>query len=164
MFAVRHRSQGLLGHSGPAQLVADPGSVHEVLESLEGSDSALSLEKSWHGLHFALTGTAWEGPPPLNFLAGGGVPIGDEDVGYGPARILDPAGVAAFHAALEAFSEADFDRNFDPANLAEAEIYPQIWDEPLEDLKDEYDEYLQEMRAHVRRAADSGQALLVAIR
>ncbi len=146
------------------QLIADPRSVHNVLASLEGSDSVLSLEKSWHGLHFVLTGTAWGGQPPLNFLAGGGVPVGNEDVGYGPARILDSAGVAALNAGLAAFSDADFDRNFDPAGLTGAEIYPQIWDEPLEDLKQEYGGYLQEMRAHIQRAAESGQALLVAIR
>ncbi len=30
------------------------------------------FEKSWGGLHYLLTGTAWEGEPPLNFLMGGG--------------------------------------------------------------------------------------------
>ena len=146
------------------QLVADPARIHDVLESLEGSDSVLSLEKSWHGLHFALTGTAWEGTPPLNFLAGGGVPIGNQDVGYGPARLLDPPGVTALSAALAAFSDVDFTRNFDPPRLSGAEIYPQIWDEPLEELKEEYGSYLQQLKAHVRRAAEEGQALLVTIR
>lgn len=146
------------------QLVADPGGIYDVLNSLEGSDVVISLEKSWHGLHFVLTGTAWDGSPPLDFLAKGGVPVGDEDVGYGPARILEPAGVAALNAALSAVSEADFDRNFDPVELTKAEIYPQIWDEPVEDLKQEYVGYLEVMKAQVRRAAETGQALLVAIR
>jgi hypothetical protein len=26
------------------------------------------LDKSWHGIHYLLTGSAWEGSPPLNFL------------------------------------------------------------------------------------------------
>lgn len=90
--------------------------------------------------------------------------MGDEDVGYGPARLLDPTAVTALNAALAAFSDADFDRNFDPAGLSGAEIYPPIWDEPLEDLKQEYAGYLQEMKTHVKRAAETGQALLVAIR
>ncbi len=145
------------------ELIADPTGVHELLESLEGSDQVLSLEKSWHGLHFVLTESAWEGRP-LDFLASGGVPVGDEDVGYGPARILDPAGVTALHEALTAIEQSDFHRNFDPIALSDAEIYPQIWDEPIEDLKQEYIGYLQVMKAHVRRASESGQALLVAIR
>lgn len=146
------------------QLIADPTQIYDVLKSLEGSDSVLSLEKSWHGLHFAITGSAWEGSPPLNFLAGGGVQVGEEDVGYGPARLLDSNSVAALNAALTAFSDADFTRNFDPARLSGADIYPQIWDESLVDLKVEYGGYLQEMKAHVQRASKTGQALLVAIR
>jgi len=146
------------------QLVAHPESIHDVLESLEGSDSVISLEKSWHGLHYVLTGTASDGKPPLNILVDGGVPVGDEDVGYGPARVLDHTGVAALNAALAAFSEADFDRRFDPDGLSAADIYPQIWDEPLEDLKEEFFGYLQEMKAHVKRASEAGQALLVTIR
>jgi hypothetical protein len=146
------------------QLAADPGGVHAVLRSLEGSDSVLSLEKSWHGLHFTLTGTAWAGNPPLNLLAAGGTPVGDEDVGYGPARVISPSEVVALNAALAAFTEADFDRDFDPAKLGAAEVYPQIWDEPLEDLKQEYGGYLREMKAHVREAAEAGRALMVTIR
>ncbi len=146
------------------ELIADPTGVHKLLESLEGSDQVLSLEKSWHGLHFVLTETAWEGRPPLDFLASGGVPVGDEDVGYGPARILDPEGVTALDEALTEIEQSDFHRNFDPIALSDAAIYPQIWDEPVEDLKQEYGGYLQEMKAHVRRASKSGQALLVAIR
>ena len=146
------------------RVVADPTSIHELLDSLEGSDAALSLEKSWHGLHFVLTRTAWEGDPPLNFLALGGIPVGDEDVGYGPARILDPACVGELTAALAQFSNSDFERNFDLDELSSADIYPQIWDEPLNDLREEYGGYLQTMKAHVHRAADSGQAILVAIR
>ncbi len=48
--------------------------------------------------------------------------------------------------------------------LSDADINPQIWDEPIEDLKQEYVGYLQEMKAHVRRASKSGQALMVSIR
>jgi hypothetical protein len=146
------------------EVIADPSGIHDLLDSLEGSDAAISLEKSWHGLHFVLTGTASEGEPPLNFLVSGGDPVGDEDVGYGPARILGPTRVAVLDAALAGFPNGDFERNFDLAKLSAAEIYPDIWDEPLDDLKQEYGEYLQEMRTHVHRAAQSGQALLVAIR
>jgi hypothetical protein len=146
------------------QLVADPGGIRDVLESLESSGSSLSLEKSWNGLHYVLTGTAFEGNPPLNFLAVGGVPVGVEEVGYGPARILDPAGVTALHAALAAFSDTDFNRNFDPVGLTKAQIYPQIWDEPLEDLMQEYRGYLQAMKTYVQHASETRQALLVVIR
>jgi len=30
------------------EVIADPSGIHDLIESLEGSDAALSLEKSWH--------------------------------------------------------------------------------------------------------------------
>lgn len=154
----------LIPSQAAEQLIADPGNIHSTLQSLEGSDSVLSLEKSWHGLHYVLTGTAWEGDPPLNFLAGGGTPVGTEDVGYGPARVLGSEEVNALDTALTGFSESDFNRNFDLDGMSREAIYPQIWDEPLEELSQEYGSYLWEMKAFVNRAAESGKALLVAIR
>ena len=43
----------------------------------------IDLDKSWHGIHFLLTGAAWEGERPLNFLILGGEEVGDIDVGHG---------------------------------------------------------------------------------
>lgn len=144
-------------------LTANPSGVHALLSELQGSEQVISLEKSWHGLHFVLTGTAWEGHPPLNFIAGGGVPLGDEDVGYGPARLLAAPDVRTLDAALDGIPDSEFLRRFDPAGLAEADIYPQIWDEPLEDLQQEFARYFSDLKSHVKRAAKSGQALMIAI-
>jgi hypothetical protein len=146
------------------QVMTDPRGIHKLLESLEGSEWVVSLEKSWHGIHFTLTGTPWECDSPLNLLAGGGVPVGDEDVGYGPARLLEPAEVSKVDEALQAISEEEFARRFDTKALAKAEIYPQIWDEPVEDLKEEYGSYFQQMKQHVGRARQEGHALLITIR
>src|SRR5215203_4027303 len=46
----------------------------------------IDLDKSWHGIHYLLTKTAWAGEPPLSFLVLGGAEVGDIDVGYGTAR------------------------------------------------------------------------------
>src|SRR6187401_1556372 len=32
----------------------------------EGEGQSTDLDKAWHGIHYLLTGTAWEGPAPLN--------------------------------------------------------------------------------------------------
>lgn len=60
-------------------------------------DDEVDLDKSWHGLHFLFTGTAWEGEEPACFLVLGGEGIGN-DVGYGPARVLMPDDVGRFAA------------------------------------------------------------------
>jgi hypothetical protein len=147
-----------------AQVVlSDPSALYELLEALEGSESVLSLESSWHGLHFILTGTAGEGEPPQNFLVAGGEAVEDEDVGYGPARVFDAGMVLDLDTALGMISDEEFARRFDPARLAAAEIYPQIWDEPRQDLLEGYGYCFRELKAHVHRASQTGQALIVTI-
>jgi hypothetical protein len=58
-------------------LFANPSRVEQLLyESLLGGGSngngdELEIDKSWHGLHFLLTGSAREGSFPLNFIVAG---------------------------------------------------------------------------------------------
>ena len=146
------------------EVLSQPRQIQELLDSLEREDKLLSIEKSWHGLHFILTGTAWEGSLPLNFIAAGGETVGDEDVGYGPARVLRADKVKELDAALSAISAEEFDRKFDIDALNEAGIYPQIWDEPREELLEEYGMYFQQLRELAKQAADDNHALIIAIR
>src|SRR5271163_2074263 len=53
------------------------------------AEEGLTLEKSWHCLHYLLTGTAWETGTVLGKTILGGTEIGP-DMGYGPARYLVP--------------------------------------------------------------------------
>ena len=50
-----------------------------------------ALDKSWHGIHFLLTGSAEGVRPPVDFILMGGREIGDLDLGYGPARAFTSA-------------------------------------------------------------------------
>jgi hypothetical protein len=146
------------------EVLATPTNIHKLLNSLDDSSQALSLEKSWHGLHYILTGDPVQGDPPLNFLLVGGAEVGDEDIGYGPARIFDPTSVANIDNALTKFPETDLDARFDPAAMRVAEIYPNIWHEPRDSLRGEYAGYLETLKAYVHRAAELGQALLITLR
>ena len=74
------------------QVMADPAGIRDLLRSLRDAGGSLSLEKSWHGLHFALTGSAESGQPPVNFLLEGGRPVGTEDVRLRPGPPPRPAG------------------------------------------------------------------------
>jgi len=95
-----------------------------------GDDEGVStdLDKAWHGIHYLLTGTAWEGNAPLNFLVAGGREVGDIDVGYGPARVLTAAETRAAHTALAGIGDEALRARFDPTGMMESEIYPEIWD------------------------------------
>src|ERR1700722_3238791 len=81
-------------------LVSNPDTISDYLAGYpdDAADAGeayadLDVDKAWHGLHFLLTGTAWEGAPPLDFIVKGGRQIGDVDVGYGPARAFSSADV-----------------------------------------------------------------------
>lgn len=64
-----------------ARLLANPEEIRRFLygETDRYDNRAdTRLHKAWHGIHFVLTGSAWGGEPPLNFLVSGGASIGDE--------------------------------------------------------------------------------------
>jgi hypothetical protein len=92
------------------------------------------VDKAWHGIHYLLTRTAWEGRPPLNFLLAGGRALSSIDVGYGPARVLTAAEVREIAGALEGITDDWLRGRFDAADMMAKEIYPEIWDrDPSED-------------------------------
>jgi hypothetical protein len=73
------------------------GDLHD--DDAEMPDPELDLGKSWHAIHYLLTGTGWEiGEGAAGAAILGGDEIG-EDGGYGPARVLDPESVRATAAA-----------------------------------------------------------------
>ncbi|ATB35086.1 hypothetical protein CYFUS_000498 [Cystobacter fuscus] len=166
--------QGNLRRVGADQLralLASPEQVNDIVHPPEdedldedGSSNAdhLPLEKNWHGLHFLLTATAWEGSPPLNFIAAGGQRVGDEDVGYGPPRAFTPQQVKEISRALEGLDGEGLRRRFNARKMDELEIYPQGWsdnddEESLASLLEDFDT----LRSFLREGAEQGQALLV---
>ena len=130
-----------------------------------GEGSATDLDKAWHGIHYLLTGTAWEGTPPLNALVSGGREIPTIEVGYGAPRTLTAADTRAFAGALDALSDAELRSRFAPAEMAKLEIYPEIWDrDPGEDDTLGYLlEYVGRLRAYLAAAVSQDLGLLVTI-
>lgn len=62
------------------QLMSNPDTIEEFIYSEESpideSDDFLYIHKSWHGIHFILTGDAWEGKPPARDVILGGEALG----------------------------------------------------------------------------------------
>ena len=86
----------------------------------------LDLDKSWHLLHFLLTGDPLGGSPPLKDAIIGGTEIGP-DLGSGPARVLTPEQVRAVADALAGVREADLRSRYIPDALEAAKMYPGMW-------------------------------------
>lgn len=128
-----------------------------------GEGRTASLDKAWHGLHYLLTQTSWEGEAPLNALLAGGVPVGDEDAELGDARLLLPHEVARLHAALAPLDHAALRARFDPARMMELDIYPPIWTrDPAEDDSFGYCAlHFDVLKRFVAEAAGQGMGVLI---
>jgi hypothetical protein len=147
----------LLGAKAPPPIKLDK------LEFAEGECADFDLDKSWHGIHYLLTGTHRGEKPPLDFLTDGGEVVGDEDLGYGPGRVFTSEQVAAIDDALKGLSRDAVAQRFDPQEMTKLDIYPGIWQrEPEDDDSLGYClDYLDEMKSFVDRAHDAGFGLIV---
>jgi hypothetical protein len=120
--------------------------------------SEIDLHKSWHCLHFLLTGKGQESDgSPLGNAILGGAEIGGEaaDTGYGPPRALSPAQVRAVSAALAEFPIDHAAAAFDQQAAEKAGVYvPQHEEEELK-------EYFGQLRDFYHDAAKKGNAVIV---
>jgi len=159
-------------------LMADPSTIGQAIGRSDDDDDAeppepnyfdlatapdgdvACVEKGWHGLHWLLTGTAWDGDEPLNFIVAG-EEIGEIDVGYGPARAHDAEAVRQISAALARLTPAMLTAAFDPVAMTTAEIYPQIWTREPATNRDDLLETFEMLRAFIAAAAAAGEAIVV---
>jgi hypothetical protein len=119
----------------------------------------ISIDKSWHGLHFLLTGDAVSTPQGAGQAILGGKEIGP-DLGYGPARVMDPAQVKAVATALASTSKAELSKKYDPNAMDGAQIYPGEWNEEAENLGwllESFDTVVE----FYRTAAEHGNAVML---
>jgi hypothetical protein len=145
------------------RLLANPG---QVTRFLYGSDAdgreRVGLDRAWHAIHYSLTGSRLGGEEPLNFLVAEGTPVGDVDVGYGPARVLSSVEVRALADALAQISPEDLAHRVDLARFDEEDIYPGNWQR--DGIGPDYvvGNY-REMRNLIVRTADRGLGLVLYI-
>jgi hypothetical protein len=126
------------------ELMNNPDAIEDFIYSEESpideSDDFLDIDKSWHGIHFLLTGDVWEGEPPARDVILGGETLG-EDVGYGPARFLSVEEVQKVHSYLSKLESNILKKNYKPEELEKNEIYPNGWgDEDYDYLAGYFDE------------------------
>ena len=145
-------------------VLADPASVTSLLYPEDGSDlpadRRLDTDKAWHLTHFLLTGEAWEGAEPLRNAVLGGTEIGEEDVGYGPARYLTPAQVREVGAALKPISPQQLWSRFDLQAVQNAEIYPSGW-EGTDEEREYILGYFQALKDFFANAAEANDAIIL---
>ena len=112
------------------------------------------FEKSWQGLHYLLTGTAWEGEFPYNFLMGGG---GEIDMGDYPLITHDNENTRRIGAALNQLSDEEVRGRVNRDEMARLDIY--VDDQVIENLLEDF----RRLRETVSAVAGKGLGLLVRI-
>jgi len=120
-------------------------------------DEGLSLEKSWHALHYLLTGTTETAAPPLGNAILGGEEIGEER-DYGRVRFLTPEQVGEVARALGSLSKDDLVGRFDVKKMKAANVIYPCRDQSEFELAQHYFEQLSRYYAD---AAASGSAILL---
>ena len=115
-------------------------------------DDVFDVDKMWHGVYFLLTGTSYEGEPPINLLLHA-LPASDEDIGYGPARGLSAAQTKALSSYLDGLPTSVVVSRFDSARMKALTIYPDIWDEHPAELKDGLGNAFDRLQAYCRKCA-----------
>jgi len=146
----------------------NPPTVHNFIEAAYNTDGDLFLDvdKAWHCLHFLLTGLPEGGEPPLNFIAGGGTEVGDEDLGYGPARSFLSSDLAIIDEALQRVGRQDLIRRFDANRMDILQIYPDAgrWsevDSGSDDTFGYYSHAFDSLKALIVRGRQRGLGMLV---
>jgi hypothetical protein len=159
----------MIGHLRPAsdaeieRLLDNPSDITRFLYGSEaGERERVVLNKAWHAIHFALTGSRLGGDEPLNFLVAEGTPVGEVDVGFGPARVLNSDQVRSIAGALAPIEPDEVARRVDVHKLDEELIYPGNWQRDGIGVDYIVANY-REMRDLIERTAAQGQGLVLYI-
>jgi hypothetical protein len=146
-----------------AQMVASetvPPPLAEMTFETYPFNDLFDVDKMWHGLYFLLTGTAYEGVAPVSVLFEAPM-VGEEDVGYGPARAMSAAQTRALSDYLERLDKVSVLSRLDGPRMKALDIYPDIWDENPARLQIGLGRAYDALLAYCRRCAAHELGMLV---
>jgi len=124
-------------------------------------DDEVDLDKSWHIVHYLLTGSDNATDSPFNILADERDKLAEIDLGHGPPFVVHPEAVSRFATAAAEISDEQFLSRLRPSEMPLDSLY--LGDAVRKD-PDEMGEYAVEnfhfLRAFAQAAADAGDAVI----
>jgi hypothetical protein len=120
------------------------------MSSPDEGGASVDLDKSWHGIHFVLTGNLEDDGSPLSGAILGGQPLGDGD--FEEAIFLPPDQVRRTAEALAALDDADFAALHESRTWTDAVYGPNDYEYFLENFL--------EVAAFFEQAAARGNAVM----
>lgn len=126
------------------------------------SAPALDLHKSWHLIHYLLSGEAWRGRLPAATLLTGGRATGP-DLGHGPARLASSRDTAEFAAFLAPLGAPALASRLDLPAMRRLGIscVDDTDDVTRAELADDLAHYFPLLQSYVGEAAADGQGLII---
>lgn len=140
-------------------LVALPQALEEFVQD-ERPATSITIDKTWHIIHFLLNDHPWEGNGPAFNVVLGGTEVDGTDGGYGPIRFLTPDQVKEAASMLEGIGSDKLLARYDPARANESKIYTENWTNSDED-KEYIRSYFEEIRKFFGQATENGQSVLL---
>jgi hypothetical protein len=129
----------------------------QILGGVREEGDEVDLDKSWHLLHFLLTGSAAGTEAPESTLLQDWPEIGDVQIGWGRAWAIHSGAIRRFDEALKQIRDEDLFERFDPAEMTRQDVYLGDAFEGDEKAGCEYVlEYLLILRTFVSEAARRG--------
>jgi hypothetical protein len=158
---MQRQMQALLNQNPKAQAVLETQHI-----GLSKDGAQLPLHKSWHCVHYLLTGKSWDpAEPPLGNAIMGGTELADRQrvMGYGPARYLTPFQVREVADALSNYPIEEKVELFDPKAAEIAKVYPFMHgkEELGKDEQEDLIHYFHLLRDFYRDASTKGHAMLL---
>jgi hypothetical protein len=111
---------GLMGHLRAAFKFSPPT---EAIGGPREEGDEVDLDKSWHLMHFLLTGSGDGTGGPTSFLIEDWPEVGDVEIGWGKAWAIDAGGVRRFHDALRDLDEDALLARFDTEKMKAEDVY-----------------------------------------
>jgi len=120
------------------------------------------LDKSWHIVHYLLSGSSGRGESPLGLIGDDLHPLADVDLGLGKPNVISPSEVRAFAQTTAAMSDADFLTRFKPDEMPVDELYmgDVIARGDHEDMMEYALENFHILRDFAGKAAANGEAII----
>jgi hypothetical protein len=127
----------------------------------ESDVSELGIDKSWHGIHFLLTGQSEGGNPPYSLAILGGKEVPDPEglMSFGPALKVSSEEVREVAEALATISAHDLLARYDAVQIVRHEIYAAGQD--AQEDREYFSHFYEKVRAFYGDAAKKGNGMLV---
>lgn len=140
-------------------LERDPDAAGPLMADAAEEGRLFDVGRAWHAVHMLLNGSPWGGSGPAFDVVLGGTVLGDPST-YEPVRVLVPVRVADVAVLLAGASGDDLRGRFTHRAFRQAEVYPDVWDQP-DVLTSFVLPAYEALRTFYAEAAAAGDAVLV---